>query len=46
MMWWDSTTFANHADPGQLSRYFAEAQRIGAHPRTGGIDAVTAAGTR
>ncbi|MFV8176317.1 hypothetical protein B7435_20110 [Mycolicibacterium peregrinum] len=46
MMWWDSTTFANHADPGQLSRYFAEAQRIGAYPRNGGIDAVTAAGTR
>lgn len=41
MMWWDSTTFANHADPGQLSRYFAEAQRIGPHPAVPGFDVGT-----
>lgn len=28
MMWWDRSTFANHADPRQLSAYFAETQRI------------------
>ncbi|MBU9764262.1 hypothetical protein FR943_10460 [Mycobacterium sp. TNTM28] len=28
MMWWDRRTFANHAHPGQLSRYLVEAQRI------------------
>ncbi|MGV0741843.1 hypothetical protein [Mycolicibacterium sp. XJ870] len=28
MMWWDRRTFATHADPRQLSRYFAEASRI------------------
>lgn len=38
MMWWDSRTFANHADPGQLSRYFAEAQRIGSHTVAPGFD--------
>ncbi|MDH6197050.1 ribosomal protein S18 [Mycobacterium frederiksbergense] len=37
MMWWDSRTFANHADPQQLSRYFTEAQRIA--PRSGADDA-------
>ncbi|MGV0814163.1 hypothetical protein ABQF34_19530 [Mycolicibacterium boenickei] len=41
MMWWDSRTFANHADAGQLSRYFAEAQRIGPPPATVGFDAHT-----
>ncbi|MUL80794.1 MULTISPECIES: hypothetical protein [unclassified Mycolicibacterium] len=41
MMWWDSRTFANHADAGQLSRYFAEAQRIGPHPGTADFDTLT-----
>ncbi|UBV17510.1 hypothetical protein [Mycolicibacterium fortuitum] len=41
MMWWDSTTFAGHADPGQLSRYFAEAQRIGMYPGTAASEALT-----
>jgi len=41
MMWWDSRTFATHADAGQLSRYFAEAQRIGPNPRAAGFDAHT-----
>lgn len=41
MMWWDRRTFANHADPGQLSRYFAEAQRIGAKPLTAEVDTRT-----
>ncbi|MBP2453410.1 hypothetical protein [Mycolicibacterium lutetiense] len=46
MMWWDSTTFANHADPGQLSRYFAEAQRIGVHLPAAGVDTLTSSGAR
>lgn len=29
MMWWDRRTFATHAEPKQLSSYFAEAQRMG-----------------
>lgn len=45
MMWWDSRTFANHADAGQLSRYFTEAQRIGTHPAAAGLDALTPAVT-
>ncbi|WKG06501.1 hypothetical protein [Mycolicibacterium sp. HK-90] len=40
MMWWDSRTFASHADAGQLSRYFAEAQRIGPHPNAVDFDAL------
>lgn len=28
MMWWDRRTFANHADPKQLSAFYAEMQRI------------------
>lgn len=46
IMWWDSRTFANHADAGQLSRYFAEAQRINPHAATSGFGglAYTAAG--
>jgi hypothetical protein len=24
MMWWDRSTFANHADPEQLSKVFTE----------------------
>ena len=35
MMWWDRHTFANHADPGQVSRYYAEARRI--RPRSEGV---------
>lgn len=28
MMWWDSMTFAEHADPKQRSTYFAESRRM------------------
>jgi hypothetical protein len=28
MMWWDRRTFANHADPKQLTTFFAELDRI------------------
>lgn len=41
MMWWDRRTFASHADPGQLSRYFAEARRIGTNPPSADFDALT-----
>lgn len=28
MMWWDRRTFANHADPAQLSAFFAESNHL------------------
>jgi hypothetical protein len=28
LAWWDRRTFANHADPKQLSLYFAEKRRM------------------
>jgi hypothetical protein len=37
MMWWDRRTFANHAEPKQLSAFYGEIQRISA-----GLDAVQA----
>lgn len=46
MMWWDSRTFANHADAVQLSRYFAEAQRIGPRPAAAGFTAPTGTAAR
>ena len=29
MMWWDRSTFTNHADPVQVSKVFAEMSRLG-----------------
>ncbi|MGV9801450.1 hypothetical protein ACWDTP_25730 [Mycobacterium sp. NPDC003449] len=43
MMWWDRRTFANHADPKQLSAYFAETQRISPRLHTD-LGGATAAG--
>ena len=28
LAWWDRLTFANHADPSQVSSYFAEQRQI------------------
>ncbi|SEH88399.1 hypothetical protein SAMN04489835_5260 [Mycolicibacterium rutilum] len=41
LAWWDRLTFAKHADPKQLSLYFAEQQRM--TPRPGGAARVAAA---
>ncbi|WP_245233893.1 hypothetical protein [Mycobacterium sp. PS03-16] len=42
MMWWDRRTFANHADPKQLSTIFAEARVIAA--RQDGMSELASAG--
>lgn len=44
LAWWDRATFANHADPEQLSAFFAE-QKILASRRDAMDDSVAAAGT-
>ncbi|WP_193043652.1 hypothetical protein [Mycolicibacterium baixiangningiae] len=44
MMWWDRRTFANHADPKQVSTFFAETRQISAHLDGVGV-AVAAAAT-
>jgi hypothetical protein len=31
LAWWDRATFANHADPKQLSAFFAEQKELAAH---------------
>jgi hypothetical protein len=30
LAWWDRSTFANHADPKQLSMFFAEQKELAA----------------
>ena len=45
MMWWDRRTFANHAEPKQLSAFYSEVQRISAElDSVETADAFTAAG--
>jgi hypothetical protein len=45
LAWWDRRTFANHADPKQLSAFFAEQKRM--TPRLDEVaDVVATAGTR
>lgn len=41
LAWWDRATFAKHADPKQLSLYFAEQQRLA--PRVGNMAGISAA---
>ena len=43
LAWWDRSTFANHADPKQLSLFFAEQKQLAA--RVHQLDDVAAAGT-
>jgi hypothetical protein len=43
LAWWDRRTFANHADPKQLSLYFAEQRRM--VPRLDSSDKSAATGT-
>ena len=43
LAWWDRRTFANHADPKQLSLYFAEQRRM--VPRLAGAADAVATGT-
>jgi hypothetical protein len=43
LAWWDRLTFAKHADPKQLSLYFAEQQQM--TPRLEGVPAAAATGT-
>lgn len=44
LAWWDRSTFANHADPKQLSAFFAEQKTLGSrHDATD--DVMVAAGT-
>jgi hypothetical protein len=45
MMWWDRRTWANHAEPKQLSAFYAEVQRMSAGRDTvQDVDVSTAAG--
>ncbi|MBS1694666.1 MAG: hypothetical protein JST91_20825 [Actinobacteria bacterium] len=37
MMWWDRRTFANHADPKQLSKFFGELDYAPSHVSAGRI---------
>jgi hypothetical protein len=43
LAWWDRSTFANHADPKQLSTFFAEQKELAA--RLDEIDDIASAGT-
>jgi hypothetical protein len=43
LAWWDRRTFANHADPKQLSMFFAEQKELAA--RVDGLDDMVAGGT-
>lgn len=43
MMWWDRRTFANHADPKQVSTFFAESRQVAAQlDEVGGFVATAA----
>jgi hypothetical protein len=41
MMWWDRRTFANHADPKQVSTFFAELQTMARLDEVGEAAAAT-----
>jgi hypothetical protein len=41
LAWWDRRTFTNHADPKQLSLYFAEQQRMAPRLDTAALRAAT-----
>lgn len=43
LAWWDRSTFANHADPKQLSRYFSEKKELAA--QVDHLENVVTAGT-
>lgn len=43
MMWWDRRTFANHADPKQVSTFFAETRQVTAQLDRAGDFAAAAA---
>jgi hypothetical protein len=42
LAWWDRRTFANHADPKQLSKYFAEHKQMAPRRDDAGIALATA----
>jgi hypothetical protein len=46
LAWWDRRTFANHADPKQLSAFFAEQKIMAVRPGTTNDLAVAAGKTR
>ena len=46
LAWWDRRTFANHADPKQLSAFFAEQKMMAVRPGTTNDLAVAAGPTR